>query len=110
MQLRIIIALLSCAALLMVGRSIYSRGVQHERSIWEAKVAAEAAKNAATTATLNAQVADYARQLDEALTKRAETVTVYRDRIVKAKFLDCQVTADVMADRNAIRADDQVPE
>ncbi|WP_203311032.1 hypothetical protein [Sphingomonas beigongshangi] len=109
MQLRIIIALLSCAALLMVGRSIYNRGVHHERAIWQAKVAAEAAKNAATSAALNAQVQDYAKRLDEALNKRAETVTVYRDRIVNAAYPDCQVTADVMDDRNAIRADPTLP-
>lgn len=96
------------AAFFIVSNTYYNRGVATERATWEARVKAEAAKNAKTTERIATTVVQYGEVKQKEAEVRIKKETVYKDRIltlIQEIPADCKVSQEILDSRNAIRAE-----
>lgn len=86
----------------------YDKGVDAERTAWEARVKAESAKNAKTSERIATTVVKYAEVKQKEAEVRIKKETVYKDRIltlIQEIPADCKVSQEILDSRNAIRAE-----
>jgi putative protein kinase ArgK-like GTPase of G3E family len=96
------------AAFFIVSSTYYDKGIQAERTTWEARVKAESAKNVETTKEVKTAVVDYGATKQKEAEVRIKKETVYKDRIltlIKEIPADCKVSQEILDSRNAIRAE-----
>ena len=98
------------ALLFAAYNAVYSRGARHERTLWEIRIAREGVKNAKKSddlaAIIDAQGTHYRAEREKrnaVEAKQAATIAV-------APYPDCQVRAEVLNARNAIRDASGLPE
>jgi hypothetical protein len=93
----------------VVSNIYFDKGVDHERSKWEARIKAEAAKNE----KLTNQIAEGTKQYGEAAAEedkaRVEKEIVYQNKIKtiiqeKPVYKECKTDEDVLSQLNALRS------